>query len=333
MKISGYAALNPKDQLKPIQYELKKLGPLDVSICVTHCGICRSDIHLIDNDWGSSVYPLVAGHEVIGTIAEVGSQVSRIKEGDRVGVGWQAGSCTHCEWCLNSDENLCANSKAVCTGNHGGFGSIVVVDWRFAIPIPKSLRSEGAAPLLCGGVTVYSPLKRYVTPNMKVGVVGFGGLGHLAVQFADSFGCEVTVFSTSKEKEKDALSLGTDHFILSQENKAMSSKKSTLDFIISTVSADLDWELYMGFLKNRGRFCIVGASPGEIKLQPFTFIGGEKSFCGSVIGSPATISEMLEFAADHQIEARTELVPLAEVNQAIDRVRKNQARYRMVLQH
>jgi uncharacterized zinc-type alcohol dehydrogenase-like protein len=334
ISVLGYAATKAKARLELFQYELKELGPWDVSIQVSHCGICHSDIHLIDDDWNFSKFPLVPGHEIVGKIIEKGERVAHLKIGDRVGVGWQAGSCMNCEWCEQGEEHLCSESRAVCVGNYGGFGEQVVADGRFAFPIPKSISSEAAAPLLCGGVTVYSPFRQYeVRPFMKVGVIGIGGLGHLALQFADAFGCEVFAFSTSAAKEQDAKKFGADHFVLSKNSKAFGRLKHSLDFILSTVNVNLDWGAYMELLRPKGKLCFVGVPPGDIKAVPFSLIVGERSMCGRVIGNRRTIREMLEFSARHKIGSRSEIMPIASVNDALERVRQNQARYRVVLKH
>ena len=216
MTIHAHAAMAPRQTLNPFQYEPAGLGPWDVEVAITHCGICHSDIHLIDNDWGISSYPLVPGHEIIGTVEDAGAEVKHLKKGQRVGVGWQRGSCLVCEQCLKGNENLCPENRATCVGNHGGFAERIRVDSRFAFPIPDALASENAAPLLCGGATVYSPLKNYgVVPSMRIGVIGIGGLGHLALQFANAFGCEVTAFSSTPDKEKEAGLFGAHRFIAS----------------------------------------------------------------------------------------------------------------------
>lgn len=332
--VLGYAAMKAHARLEPFQYELREPGPWEVLIGVSHCGICHSDIHLIDDDWDFSVFPLVPGHEIVGTVVSLGTNVTHLKKGGRVGVGWQAGSCMNCEWCEQGEEHLCSDSRAVCVENYGGFGKMVVCDGRFAFPIPESIPSEAAAPLLCGGITTYSPFKQYeVHAFMKVGIVGVGGLGHLALQFAHAFGCEVFAFSSTPEKAQDARRFGADHFILSKDSGGMEKLKRSLDFILSTVHVDLDWTQFMDLLRPRGKLCVVGASPGKIQIPPFSLIGGERTLCGSVIGSPRTIREMLEFAARHKIGSRSEIMPIHEVNHALERVRQNQARYRVVLEH
>lgn len=333
-QITGYAALKRKMKLKPFRYEVPKPGPHEVLIEVTDCGICHSDIHLIDDDWKMSVYPLVPGHEIVGHLKDAGSNVLHLKQGERVGVGWQAGSCMNCEWCQKGLENLCSNSKAVCNENHGGFGSLVVCDSRFVIPIPAEFDSENAAPLLCGGVTVYSPLKNHgVRPQDKIGVIGIGGLGHLAVQFASALGCEVTAFSSRPEKEKEAKSFGASHFVVRKNKKDIQALAHQFDFLLSTVSVDLDWPLYMDLLRPKGKLCIVGASPSDVKVPPFSLIVGDRSIAGSVIGSPSMIREMLAFCIQHRIKPKTEVFDIRQVNHAIDKIRKNQIRYRAVLKH
>ena len=332
MTIHAHAAMAPRQTLNPFQYEPAGLGPWDVEVAITHCGICHSDIHLIDNDWGISSYPLVPGHEIIGTVEDAGAEVKHLKKGQRVGVGWQRGSCLVCEQCLKGNENLCPENRATCVGNHGGFAERIRVDSRFAFPIPDALASENAAPLLCGGATVYSPLKNYgIVPSMRIGVIGIGGLGHLALQFANAFGCEVTAFSSTPDKEKEAGSFGAHRFIASANLAAPKKAAGSLDFILSTVFANLDWNTYLQLLRPNGKLCFVGVPAAPIQIHIGALLGGQKSVCASVIGSRNTIREMLDFAARHDIQAKTEVLPMAEVNKAIEKVRANKARYRMVL--
>jgi uncharacterized zinc-type alcohol dehydrogenase-like protein len=219
-------------------------------------------------------------------------------------------------------------------GNFGGFADAIRVDSRYAFRVPDSLESENAAPLLCGGVTVYSPLKHYgIQPAMKVGVIGIGGLGHLALQFAGAFGCEVTALSSTPDKEEEARLLGARHFISSTDKGQLEAAAGSFDFLITTVMANLDWTTYLACLKPKGKLCFVGVPPGPISVLPFGLILGQRTICGSVIGSRATVREMLEFAARHGIQAKTEVVPMAQVNEAINKVETNQARYRMVLKN
>lgn len=334
MKISAYAALGEKQPLQKFEYEAPPLGPMDVEVRITHCGICHSDIHLIDNDWQMSTYPLVPGHEIIGVVTEIGSEVKHLEKGQRVGIGWQRSSCLICDHCLRGEENLCPESEDTCLGHYGGFAEYIRTDSRFVFKIPETMDSAQAAPLLCGGITVYSPLKRYgVTPNMKVGVIGIGGLGHLALQFARAFGCEVTAFSTSPEKEVEARALGAHHFIVTSNRKALEQAKNSLDFIVSTVYASIDWQGFVEVLRPNGKICVVGASAEPISLPPVFLLMGQKTIGGSVIGGRAMIREMLEFAARHNIVAQAEIFPMSRVNDAIEKVRQGKARYRVVLQN
>lgn len=331
--IHGYAAHAAKQSLKPYDYEPVSLGPHDVEVRISHCGICHSDVHLIDNDWGISHYPFIPGHEIVGTVTSVGSQVTHLSAGQRVGIGWQRSSCMECEYCIRGDENMCRKSQATCVGHHGGFADHIRCDGRFAFPIPDALPSEAAAPLLCGGVTVFSPLRHYgVGPTSRVGIIGIGGLGHLALQFAHSFGCEVVAFSSSANKKEEALAFGAHVFADSSE-KGLQSFGGSLDFILSTVSADMDWPSYVNLLKPKGTLCIVGAAPGPVAVPAHALISGSKRIAGSAIGSRTDMQEMLTVAARHGIQAKTEAMKMADVNAALDKVRANRARYRMVLHH
>ncbi|MFA6317282.1 MAG: NAD(P)-dependent alcohol dehydrogenase [Elusimicrobiota bacterium] len=331
MSIKGYAAFGPGEALKPFSYDPGPLGPHDVELEVTHCGICHSDVHLIDNDWGITKYPAVPGHEVVGTVRDLGPEVRGLSKGDRVGVGWQAGSCLCCEWCVSGQENRCREQAATCVGHHGGFAEALRVDGRFAFPIPEALASEHAAPMLGGGITVYTPLRAHAHPWSRVGVVGIGGLGHFAVQFARAFGCEVTAFSTTAEKEKEAGKLGAHRFVLSSDAGQMKEAAESLDLIISTVYADLDWEAWMRVLRPGGVLSLGGVSDKPLNIQPGTLLLGKKAVVGSTIGSRSAMAEMLGLASRHGIKAWAETVPLSKVNEAVDRTRKGRARYRMVL--
>ncbi len=332
MKIDCFAARSAAAPLEPFRYTPDELGPFDVEIEITHCGICHSDLHLINDDWGVSIYPLVPGHEIVGTVVELGKHVTHIEKGQRVGVGWQRSACLTCNYCLAGEENLCEQQQATCVGHFGGFAKAIRADSRFAFAIPEALESENAAPLLCGGITVFSPLRNFgISPTMKVGVVGIGGLGHLAVQFARAFGCEVTAFSSSPEKENEARELGAHHFVASTDENALRAAAGSLDFILSTVSADLNWPVYLDILRPKGKLCLVGVPRHNLTIPAFPLIGSQKTVCGSPIGGRARIIEMLEFAARHGIKARTEAVPMSEVNEALQKVAANRARYRMVL--
>lgn len=332
MSIHCFASKAQKQPLEPFEYNPESLGPWDVEVKISHCGICHSDIHLIDNDWGISRYPLVPGHEIIGTVTALGPKVKDLKMGDRVGIGWQRSSCLSCEWCKSGEENLCAKQEATCVGHAGGFAESIRSDSRFAFRIPESLESQNAAPLLCGGATVYSPLKRHgVDKTKKVGIIGIGGLGHLALQFAKALGAHVTAFSSTPSKEAEAKQFGADQFVSSIDARSMPALAGSLDFILCTISEPLDWTQYMDILRTKGVLCFVGVQSKPINLPVMAFIHGRRSVDGSNIGSRREIEEMLQFAAKHGIQAQTELFPLNEANAAIAKVRANKVRYRAVL--
>lgn len=330
--IQGLAAHAAGAQLLPFRYSPGELGPYEIEVHVSHCGVCHSDVHLIDNDWGISRFPLVPGHEIVGTVTSVGSAVRDHTPGQRVGIGWQADSCGICEWCRSGQEHLCPKAQPTCVGRHGGFADAVRVNSRFAIPIPDALDSLSAAPLLCAGITVYSPLRNLnARPSSRVGVIGIGGLGHLALQFARVFGSEVTAFSTSKEKEAEALSLGAHAFVNTRETSALKKVAGSFDLILSTVSGDLELQHFIAALRPKGTLCILGASPKPLQIPGFSLISTECAVTGSNTGSPRDLHEMLDIAARHNIKAVTERFAMKDANTAITRVKKNQVRYRAVL--
>jgi uncharacterized zinc-type alcohol dehydrogenase-like protein len=331
-QIQGLAAHAAGAELLPFRYDPGELGAQEVEIGITHCGICHSDLHLISNDWGISQYPFIPGHEVIGTVTALGSRVRSLNPGQRVGLGWQSNSCGECEWCSRGMENLCPSQEATCVRRHGGYANSVRANARFVSPIPDALPSEQAAPLLCGGITVYSPLRDHgVNPSSRVGVIGIGGLGHIAIQFARVFGAEVVAFSTSASKEEEAHSLGAHHFVNSRESKAMKDVAGSLDFILNTANADQDWNVYIQALRPTGTLCFVGVPPSPISVHAFPLIAGIRTITGSPIGSPQRIREMLDVAARHGVKATTEEFAMARANEAIDKVKKNKVRYRAVL--
>jgi uncharacterized zinc-type alcohol dehydrogenase-like protein len=329
--IHAYAAHEMKGPLRPFSYEPAALGPNDVEIAITHCGICHSDVHLVDGDWGIGTYPMVPGHEIIGSVTAVGGEVRHLRRTDRVGVGWQRGACLSCEQCGSGEENLCPANQATCVGHHGGFADRIRLDARFAFPVPDVLSSESAAPLLCGGITVYSPLRRLARPSMRVGVVGIGGLGHLGLQFARAMGCEVTALSSSPDKEAEAMGFGAHRFLAISDPKALASAAGTLDLILSTVYLPSDWSGLLNALRRNGTLCLVGAPAEPLSVPPFLLVIGQKSVTGSAIGGRPAIREMLAFAARHGVGARAQVRPLAEADAAFDEVRRGRARYRMVL--
>lgn len=331
-QIRGLAAHAAGAELLPYRYDPGSLGAQEVEIEISHCGICYSDLHLISNDWGTSQYPFIPGHEIVGTVAAVGSEVRTLKEGQRVGLGWQSNSCGECEWCMRGLENLCAASQATCVHRNGGYAERVRANARFVIPIPDALDSERAAPLLCAGITVYSPLRAHgINPSSRVGVVGIGGLGHLAIQFARAFGAYVTAFSTSVGKEEEARALGAHSFVNTRESKSMKETAGTQDFILTTVNADQDWASFIQALRPQGTLCFVGVPPSPVAIHAFPMISGMRAITGSPIGSPFGLREMLDVAARHNVQAQTEPFPMEKANEAIEKVKKSKVRYRAVL--
>ncbi len=328
----GLAAHAAGAELLPFKYDPGKLGLHEAEIAISHCGICHSDLHLIANDWGMSQYPFIPGHEVVGKVTAVGSEVRSLAVGQRVGLGWQSNSCGVCEWCTRGMENLCPEAEGTCVHRHGGYADRVRANSRFVIPIPDALDSQHTAPLLCGGITVYNPMRTHgINPTSRVGIVGIGGLGHLAIQFARVFGAEVTAFSTSAAKEEEARALGAHNFVNSRESKALKEAAGTQDFILVTANADQDWGAYIQALRPTGTLCFVGVPPSAVSVQAFPLISGMRSISGNPTGSPYRLKEMLDVAARHGVKATVELFPMAQANAAIEKVKKNKVLYRAVL--
>ena len=331
MAFSAFAALGARQSLVPHQYEPAAIGPQDVEIEISHCGICHSDLHLIDNDWSASKYPLVPGHEIVGKVTAAGSDCA-FRIGQRVGVGWQRSACLDCEQCRAGQENLCPRQEATCVGHMGGFARRIRIDGRFAFPLPDAIDSAAAAPLLCAGVTVFAPLRRWrVSSGARVGVIGIGGLGHLALRFSRAMGCETTAFTSSPDKRDAAMQLGAQQVVSSTNARELRACAGRLDFLLCTAPARLDWISYLETLKPNGVLCLVGAPSGLLQFPAAQLLSSQRVVCGSDIGSPAAIREMLAFAAEHGIGAQVETTPMAEVNAALQRVRENRVRYRMVL--
>jgi uncharacterized zinc-type alcohol dehydrogenase-like protein len=331
MTIGAFAAPAVKEALVPYAYDPAPLRPGDIEIDISHCGICHSDLHLIDNDWASSVYPLVPGHEIVGTVSAVGS-AARLTVGQRVGMGWQRSACHECAQCRAGYENLCPTQEATCVGHMGGFARRIRTDERFAFVLPAELDAAATAPLLCGGVTVFAPLRRWgVDAGARVGVIGIGGLGHLALRFLRAMDCQTTAFTSSPDKRAEAARLGADEAASSTNAREIRAFSNQFDFLLCTVPARLDWITYLPTLKPNGVLCLVGAAPGLMQIPAAPLLSGQRVICGSDIGSPAAIREMLAFAAKHRIGAEVETVPMTDVNAAVQRVRDNRVRYRMVL--
>ncbi len=330
--IHAYAAHQAKGQLTPFEYDPGELRPDQVEIDVLACGVCHSDLSMLNNEWQFSAYPLVPGHEVVGAIARIGGNVKHLKVGDTVGLGWFSGSCMTCYQCMSGNHNLCASHEQTIVGRFGGFADKVRCNAEWAMPLPLGLDLKKAGPLFCGGITVFNPIVQFdVKPTDRVGVIGIGGLGHLALQFLNKWGCEVTAFTSSDAKREEALAMGAHRVVNSHDPAQLGAIAGALNFIVSTVNADLNWALFLNALAPKGRLHMVGAAPAPIPVPAFTLIGGQKNISGSPLGSPATLSKMLEFCARHQIEPITEHFPMSQVNEALAHLESGKARYRVVL--
>jgi uncharacterized zinc-type alcohol dehydrogenase-like protein len=330
----AYAASAAKGQLEPFNFDPGELGPEEVEIKVTHCGLCHSDLSMLNNDWGLSKYPFVPGHEVAGTVTALGEEAKGLKIGQRVGLGWFSHSCLSCHQCLSGDHNLCATVQGTIVGRHGGFADRVRAQWTWVRPIPEALDAAKTGPLLCGGTTVFAPfLVHNVRPTARVGIIGIGGLGHMALQFANKWGCEVHAFTTSDSKEAEARKLGAHYVHNTRKDGALKKIAGSLDLIISTVNADLDVPGLLDTLAPKGRLHNVGAVLNPLQVPAFSLILGQKSVSGSPTGSPTAIDYMLEFSARHSIAPIIETFPMSKVNDAFERLRSGKARYRVVLEN
>lgn len=330
--VHAYAATQASGTLEPFDYELGPLGAQEVDIAVANSGICHSDLSMLENGWGMTQYPFVPGHEVIGTIAAVGEAVTHLQVGDHVGLGWHAGYCMTCTQCLSGDHNMCTTATGTIVGRHGGFADLVRAEAASVLKLPYGLDIATAGPLLCGGITVYNPLVQFnISPASTVGVIGIGGLGHLALQFARAWGCRVTAFTSSESKRQEVLTLGAHDTINSRDPEAIATAAGRFDLILSTVNVKLDWNAYLTTLKPRGRLHLVGVvtEPLDLNVTPMLF--GQLAVSSSPVGSPATIAQMLNFAARHGIQPITEHFPMSQVNEALDHLRAGKARYRIVL--
>ena len=332
MKISTYAARSAGGPLEAFDYDPAELPQDWVEVAVEHCGICHSDLSMLDNEWGRTRYPLVPGHEAVGRVVAAGRSVLRVAVGDRVGIGWYVASCMHCRHCIAGDQHLCASAKGTIVGHHGGFATRLRCHWAWATPLPAALDPARAGPLFCGGITVFSPIVEFgVRPTDRVAVVGIGGLGHLAVQFLAKWGCEVTALTSSTAKHDEARALGAHEVAVSTDEATLERLAGRFDFVLVTVNVPLPWSALTASLAPRGRLHFVGAVLEPIAVQAFALIGGRRSISGSPLGRPSTVADMLEFCARHGVAAQTEHFPLARVNDAIAHLRSGKARYRVVL--
>jgi alcohol/geraniol dehydrogenase (NADP+) len=331
-KIKAYAASAKGAKLQPFEFDPGPLQDDHVEIKVAYCGICHSDLSMIDNEFGMSAFPLVPGHEAVGTITAVGSRVQHLRPGQTAGLGWFSGSCLFCPQCLDGNHNLCPTAESTIVGRHGGFADRVRCQAAWAVPLPEKIAPAKAGPLFCAGITVFNPMAQFgVKATDRVGVIGIGGLGHLALQFLNKWGCEVYAFTSSDGKQAEAMKLGAHATVNSRDPAQLKKVAGSLDFVISTVNVGLDWGLYLQTLAPKGRLHFVGAALSPLGVMPVELLSGQKSISGSPLGSPATVRKMLDFCARHQIAPVTENFPMSQVNEALEHLRAGKARYRIVL--
>jgi uncharacterized zinc-type alcohol dehydrogenase-like protein len=337
----GYAALDPKSPLEFFNFNRRTPGPHDVQIEILFCGVCHSDIHQVRDEWGGSIYPMVPGHEIVGRITNAGAEVKKFKAGDFAGVGCLVDSCRTCDSCKQGLEQYCENGsvgtynsyeKDGKTPTYGGYSNQIVVHEDFVLHVPANLPLEGVAPLLCAGITTYSPLRYWkISAGHKIGVLGLGGLGHMAVKFGAAFGAEVTVLSTSVSKETDAKRLGAHNFVLTSEKKNLKALKGYFDFIIDTVSASHNFNNYLRMLKTNGVHICVGIPPSSGEITPFNLIGNRRSIAGSMIGGMPETQEMLDYCGKNNIVSDVEVIAIKDINAAYERMIKGDVRYRFVI--
>ncbi len=341
LRTKGYAVQSATSGFEPFDFERRELGAKDILIEIQFCGVCHSDIHQVRDEWGGSMYPMVPGHEIVGRVARVGAEVSKFKEGDYAGIGCFVDSCGKCANCGEGFEQFCTTHVAMTyngtemdekTPTYGGYSSQYVVDENYALKISDTENLAAVAPLLCAGITTYSPLKRFnVQKGQKVGIVGLGGLGHMGVKLAASMGAEVTVFSTSPSKEQDARKLGAHNFVVTKEPENMKPLAGKFDFILDCVSADHDLNMYLGLLKLNGAMVLVGAPDKPADVSAFSLIGNNRTLAGSMIGGIAETQEMLDYCAENNITSDVEVIPIQQIEEAYERTVKGDVRYRFVI--
>ncbi|KTD73928.1 NAD(P)-dependent alcohol dehydrogenase [Legionella tucsonensis] len=339
--VKGYAAQSAKAPLTPYSFDRRDVGKNDVLIDIHYCGICHSDIHQVKDEWGGSLFPMVPGHEIIGVVSQIGSAVTQFKVGEPVGVGCFVDSCRQCESCHEGMEQFCDTGMTLTYNNlernsgnltQGGYSTQIVVDENYVLKIPKNLPLDAAAPLLCAGITLYSPLRHWhVGPGKRVGILGLGGLGHMGVKLAHAMGAEVTVLSHSLSKEADSKRMGADYFFATSNPETFQKLTNYFDLIICTVSAKIDWNEYIKLLKRDGTMVVVGIPEEVIPINPFSMISRRRSLAGSMIGGIKETQEMLDFCGKHNIASDIELIPIQQVNEAFERVVKSDVRYRFVI--
>lgn len=328
--VKAYAAIEAGGELREFEYDLPDLKVDEVDIKVESCGICHSDLSMLNNDWEMTEYPFVGGHEVIGTVNQVGDQVPNLNVGERVGLGWYCRSCMHCDQCVGGNQNLCSAAEGTITHQRGGFADRVRCHWGWAVPLPVGLDPSTSGPLLCGGITVFNPMIQHgLSPTSRVGVVGIGGLGHMALMFLKAWGCEVTAFSRSRSKEQDAREFGAHEYVATGEDGALEAVAGKFDLIINTTNVELPWDAYINALAPQGVLHTVGAAP-KVEAAVFPMIVGQKSMSSSPLGSIATTRAMLEFCARHGIAPKTESFQMGGINDAFEQLKSSPA-HRIVL--
>ncbi|WP_162419277.1 NADPH-dependent aldehyde reductase Ahr [Cyclobacterium roseum] len=334
MNVSAFAANGPHEKLMPFSYEMGEPGAEQVDIRVINCGICHSDLSMMNNDWGMTAYPIVPGHEIIGEVIAAGNAVKNVRVGDKVGVGWLSGSCMACHECMDGAHHLCASAEFTIGGRHGGFADYVRSHWSWAIPLPEGIDLDKAGPLLCGGITVFNPIiLAGVKATDKVGVIGIGGLGHMALKFLNKWGCEVIAFTSNPDKKNSILEMGATQVVDSRNPEELAKIAGSLNFILNTTNVTLDWNSYLTALAPKGKFHNVGAVLEPMAIPAFSLIMGEKSVAGSPLGSPALTRTMLEFCVRHDIYPITEEFPMSQVNEAMEHLESGKARFRIVLKN
>jgi uncharacterized zinc-type alcohol dehydrogenase-like protein len=331
--IRCYAALSAGATLQAHQFDAGPLLPDQVEVQVEYCGLCHSDLSIIDNAWGVSQYPVVAGHEVIGRIIALGAQAKGLALGQRVGIGWTAESCQACDYCISGQQVQCSgDKKATIIGHAGGFADKVRADWQWVIPLPEALDAASAGPLLCGGITVFDPIVKHgIQATHHIGVIGIGGLGHIAIKLLKAWGCEITAFSSHLDKRDALLAMGADHVVHSRDSAAIKAQSGKFDLLLSTVNVGLDWTAYLSTLAPNGRLHLLGIPLEPIATPAAMLIGGAKSITGSPTGSPHALRQLLKFAARQQIAPQVEVFPMSKINEAITHLHSGKARYRVVL--
>jgi uncharacterized zinc-type alcohol dehydrogenase-like protein len=331
-EIQALAARVAKGKLEPFSFDPGPLGDDQVEIAVEYCGLCHSDLTMLNNDLGFSQFPLVAGHEAVGKITALGSHAKFLHLGQTVGLGWNSGSCLHCAQCLSGNHNMCSSLEATIVGRAGAFATKVRCHWAWAAPIPESVDIAKAGPLLCGGITVFNPLVQFdVKPTDRVGIVGIGGLGHMALQFANKWGCDVTAFTSSASKADEAKAMGAHRIIDTHSEEQIAKAAGSFDFILVTVNVKLDWPAYIRALGPKGRMNVVGLVAEPMAVSAIDLLMAQRSVSGTPSGPPSVVNKMLEFCGRHNIAPVTEMFPMSQVNEALEHLEAGKARYRIVL--